>query len=90
MHTLLGVDRDAPLERIRASYLELAKRLHPDHAHSGLDPQEFVRVQAAWECLRDGAQRRAYDSRLAKEKPRQRSRRFEADSPQERAPAVPR
>jgi len=50
-HTILGVDRDASPEKIRAAYRERVKETHPDQ---GGDEAEYQRVQEAREELLDG------------------------------------
>lgn len=58
LYHLLGVDRDASQAQIKAAYRKLAKTAHPD---AGGDPDEFVRITAAYNVLEDPDTRRAYD-----------------------------
>ena len=46
----LGLGPDATLQEARAAYRKLAKEHHPD---LGGDPEEFRRIQAAWQQLRE-------------------------------------
>jgi curved DNA-binding protein CbpA len=62
-YTLLGVAQGAEDEIIRAAYLVLAKRYHPDTAtaaspHSG---EQFRIITEAYEVLRDPTRRAYYD-----------------------------
>ncbi|HJK98484.1 MAG TPA: DnaJ domain-containing protein [Polyangiaceae bacterium LLY-WYZ-14_1] len=58
---VLGVERDASPDEIKARYVELAKKWHVDaFAGSGLGPSDFVKIDAifkrvgtAYECLSD-------------------------------------
>jgi hypothetical protein len=45
---VLGVQVSDGYDKIRARYLELVKRYHPDNAETG-DAAEFMRVKAAWD-----------------------------------------
>jgi curved DNA-binding protein CbpA len=58
-YAVLGVDRDASQEQIRAAYRRLAKEYHPDHY--GSDSEPFLAIQEAWSILGDPACRRRYD-----------------------------
>lgn len=67
----LGLARDADAETIRAAYRTLAKELHPDHSDAaGGQPQSnepFLRLQEAYDVLRDPQRRVQYDHQLARE-----------------------
>lgn len=68
-YEVLGVARTATPSQIRARYLELAKRSHPDVGGSSESGESsFVRISAAYECLSDPLQRAALDS-LERETP---------------------
>lgn len=66
----LGVRPDASTAEIRAAYVQLARRHHPDHL--GDAPSEeraaaearMARVNAAWTVLSDPRRRSAYDAGL--------------------------
>jgi len=58
LYEVLGIDRSASADDIRAAYRQRARETHPD---AGGQPGEFQAVQAAWEVLGDPEQRRRYD-----------------------------
>lgn len=58
LYEVLGIDRSATADDIRAAYRQRARETHPD---AGGEPGEFQAVQAAWEVLGDPEQRRRYD-----------------------------
>lgn len=57
-YSVLGVSPDATYEQIKTAYTRLVLRAHPDKggAHS-----KFVKIQAAYEVLRDATARATYD-----------------------------
>jgi len=69
-YQLLEVERDAPASAVKRGYYAVTRRLHPD-ANRGLpDAEREVlesvarRVSEAYQVLRDGRRRRAYDAQL--------------------------
>lgn len=54
----LGVDRDANDQAIRTAYRKAAKAAHPD---SGGDAEQFARLQAVYDLLKDPVRRKVYD-----------------------------
>lgn len=58
LYDVLGINRSASADDIRAAYRQRARETHPD---AGGHPGEFQAVQAAWEVLGDPEQRRRYD-----------------------------
>lgn len=56
---MLGVERDATPEEIRAAYRRLSRTTHPD---AGGSDARFRRVRTAYETLADPARRAAYDA----------------------------
>lgn len=48
-HVVLGIARDASLEEVTRAYRALAMKMHPDR---GGDPEQFHKLQAAYEALR--------------------------------------
>ncbi len=66
-YRVLGVDPAADTEAVRAAYLRLARRLHPDF-HSDADAatraslqRKMQQVNASWRLLRDPEERLIYD-----------------------------
>jgi len=59
LYARLGLQRGAPLARIKAAYRKLAMLCHPDQ---GGDPDEFKEIQEAYDVLSDEAQRLHYDA----------------------------
>ena len=57
-YELLGLERDADNQAIRNAYRKAAKSAHPD---SGGDPEQFARLQVAYELLKDPVRRKVYD-----------------------------
>ncbi len=57
-YKMLGVERDADEQAIKAAYRKAAKTAHPD---SGGDAELFARLQAAFDLLKDPVRRRVYD-----------------------------
>ena len=61
-YNLLGVQRGADPETIKAAYRKLAKEHHPDR-HNGCSEREaqFKAINEAYDCLKDPQKRAAYD-----------------------------
>src|SRR5215212_5529987 len=61
-YELLGVQRTADPETIKAAYRKLAKEHHPDR-HNGCTEREaqFKAINEAYDCLKDPQKRAAYD-----------------------------
>ncbi|WP_457584342.1 J domain-containing protein [Ensifer canadensis] len=55
---MLGVDRDANDQTIRTAYRKAAKAAHPD---SGGDAEQFARLQAVYDLLKDPVRRKVFD-----------------------------
>jgi len=68
-YALLGVARDADGEIIRAAYLVLAKRYHPDTATAAIQDsvENFRLIGEAYEVLRDPDRRELYDLYYARQ-----------------------
>jgi DnaJ-class molecular chaperone len=69
-YQLLEIPKDAPTSGVKRAYHAVSRRLHPD-ANRGLtgEDRELVeaiarRVCEAYQVLRDGRRRKAYDSQL--------------------------
>ena len=61
---VLGVERAASRKEIRAAYLRLARKHHPDRA--GGSDDRMAAVNEAWEVLSDDRRRRRHDRGLAR------------------------
>lgn len=63
-YTRLGIEETASLEDIKNAYRE--KVLHHSNLNDNSDEskEEFVKIQRAYECLRDESRKRAYDVAL--------------------------
>lgn len=57
-YAMLGIDREADDQAIKSAYRRLAKGAHPD---SGGDVEQFSRLQASYDLLKDPVRRRVYD-----------------------------
>jgi DnaJ domain len=62
----LGVPRSADAEAIRTAWRSHAKQLHPDLSE-GPSNEAFLRLQEAYDVLRDPERRASYDDTLARE-----------------------
>ena len=71
-YKVLGVDRNATVEQIRAAWRAACFQHHPD---KGGDPEFMKLVNLAWEVLGDEVRRRVYDDSFRGEK-------FGEDSPE--------
>ena len=63
LYALLGVPADADGDTLRAAYRALAKLHHPDLADdaTAASTEQFIRIQEAYDVLRDPERRAAYD-----------------------------
>ena len=73
-YEVLRVRRDATTEELRAAYLRLARRFHPDVVGSDLADiseaeREMRAINAAWDVLGDDTARRRYDRTLPTPRP---------------------
>ncbi|MCX5943483.1 MAG: J domain-containing protein [Cyanobacteria bacterium] len=62
-YRVLGLTAAASGAEIKAAYRALVKQHHPD---AGGDQERIIALNAAWELLRDGERRRAYDLRYSR------------------------
>ncbi|MCB1769426.1 MAG: DnaJ domain-containing protein [Candidatus Competibacteraceae bacterium] len=60
-YQILGVNRDASEEAIKKAYRRLARKYHPDVSKESGAEERFKEVAEAYEVLRDGEKRAAYD-----------------------------
>lgn len=68
-YQVLGVTQDASHADIRAAFVRLSKRHHPDLAGSdGLLPWRLHDLQEAYHCLSDAASRAVHDRGLAEDR----------------------
>lgn len=63
-YEILGLDRGATLEDIRAAYFDLVRTAHPDINPDPDAKERFIEIQEAYEILRDSQKRKKYDSFL--------------------------
>lgn len=63
LYKIPGISRNAGDQEIRAAYLTLAKKFHPDIG-AGSSEEKFLEIQDAYETLADPARRAAYDWEL--------------------------
>jgi preprotein translocase subunit Sec63 len=73
-YEVLGVNQAASAAEIRAAYLALVERYHPDrhdgNALADLATEKLASINAAYEILSDPKRRAMYDSELARGAPR--------------------
>ncbi len=65
-YIVLGVSKDANLEKIKRAYRRIAKKYHPDTGGSAEDREKFLEIKEAYETLADEASRKRYDQELEK------------------------
>lgn len=58
LYEYLGIDKTATASEIKKAYRKLALKKHPD---KGGDPEEFKKIQGAYEVLKDEDKRKKYD-----------------------------
>lgn len=72
-YKILGVNKDAGAEEIKAAWRSAAKSSHPDQNRNDPDAtRKFAEIGRAYEVLKDPAKRSRYDSRVEKEVNRKR------------------
>ena len=60
-YKVLGVERAASAEQIKAAYRRLARKYHPDVSKEPNAEARFKEMQEAYEVLKDPEKRAAYD-----------------------------
>src|SRR5205814_4045927 len=60
-YKVLGVERAASADRIKAAYRRLARKYHPDVSKEPNAEARFKEMQEAYEVLKDPEKRAAYD-----------------------------
>jgi molecular chaperone DnaJ len=63
-YIVLGINRDADLQKIKSAYRKIIKTCHPDKSKSKEDREKFLLAQKAYETLRDTQKRQQYDDQL--------------------------
>ena len=58
-YEVLNCNSDSTLEEIRHNYKQLALKFHPDKNKSATE--SFLRIQKAWDVLRDETKRKQFD-----------------------------
>jgi Ca-activated chloride channel family protein len=67
LYDILGLSIDASPEEIKASFRDLAQRLHPDKNVNPGETELFIDVQRAYEILSDPEKKSTYDHTLVDE-----------------------
>jgi len=74
-YDILGLKRGAGDEQVKQAFRDLAKNLHPDRNPGDAEAErQFKLVNTAYEALKDGSRRRAYDEWLTFARKTERSR----------------
>ena len=60
-YSVLGIERDAPTDAVKAAYRKMAAAYHPDRNDSPDAPAKFREAQEAYEILAEPPKRLAYD-----------------------------
>ncbi|MFN6468967.1 MAG: J domain-containing protein [Nostoc sp. SerVER01] len=81
----LKVSPNASQAEIKQAYRRLVKLFHPDSNQETADGEEIIRINAAYEVLRDNQNRRNYDQQL-----QDKSRKLDSDRQQRTASAQKR
>ncbi|MDZ8027954.1 MAG: DnaJ domain-containing protein [Nostoc sp. ChiQUE01a] len=81
----LKVSPNASQAEIKQAYRRLVKLFHPDSNQETADREEIIRINAAYEVLRDNQNRRNYDQQL-----QDKSRKLDSDRQQRTASAQKR
>ncbi|KAK3908409.1 DPH4-like protein [Frankliniella fusca] len=67
-YDVLGCNENATFEEIKRRYQELILKSHPDKATASDSSKEiFIKINEAWQTLRDPLKRKAYDAQLLAE-----------------------
>ena len=64
LYEKLGLTSDASDEQIRKSYLQLARRYHPDHNHSEEATELFKEITEAYQILHNPKTRAEYNQTI--------------------------
>ena len=60
-YRILGVDRDASEEQVRAAFRDAIRRAHPDRTGTRADPGSITALVDAWRLLGDPVRRARFD-----------------------------
>lgn len=64
-YVVLGCSESASYEEIKKCYQELVRKSHPDKTTStAAGADYFIKVNEAWQTLRDPVKRKTYDAQL--------------------------
>ena len=63
-YDILGVDRKATEQEVRAAYRRLVLKYHPDRNPDPAATEMFLKITRAYECLSDSGRRASYDRLL--------------------------
>lgn len=63
-YLVLGISRNANVDKIKKAYRRAVKQYHPDTKQSAQSPEKFREIQEAYETLADEERRRRYDTEL--------------------------
>lgn len=66
-YIILGLSKDAELNKIKRAYRKAVKRYHPDLSPSREDTEKFMEIKEAYETLGNEAKRKRYDEMLARQ-----------------------
>jgi len=66
-YIVLGINRGADAQKIKKAYRTVAKKYHPDLAHSPESRDRFLEVKEAYEILGNEKKRKRYDEELEKQ-----------------------
>jgi len=67
-YIILGVSRNAELNKIKRAYRKAIKRFHPDLTRSGEDTEKFMEIKEAYDTLGNEEKRRKYDETLVRQR----------------------
>lgn len=62
-YNILGIPSSSPHSEVRAAYIKLALRFHPDTGNTP-DHAQFAEITESYQVLKDNDRRRSYDAEL--------------------------
>lgn len=66
-YIVLGVNREANLNKIKKAYRTVSKRYHPDITRTKESTAKFLEIKEAYDTLSDEEKRRRYDEEIAEQ-----------------------